>query len=151
MERLQILKRKHVILFSVLIVLLIILAAMSVYALRGKGDYFFLILGAIHLYFAISYIRSFISSYTALEFTPDKIIFVKGKQRDERAYTAVRLIVEKPWGYVEVVLDGKESLLLHGESPGGRKEGDERRLSNIIRAEITSRSGESIPVQYRSR
>lgn len=151
MEVLHTLSRKKLITLLVLLGLLVLLAYMSIGALRGQKDYIFLLIGGIHLVFAADYIRSYLSAYHDVLFSGSSMELVRNKKCSVVEYAKILRLEEKRNNYIEIFVEGSRPFLIHGEFAPSMDVYAEARTVNILRKEIKSRSGKEIETLYKRR
>lgn len=135
----------------VLIILLVILAVMGAYGVYYKKDTLFLILGLIHLFFAIDYLKSYTHAYTTITFSSVSMTLSKKRSSASFAYDNILSLSECRNGFLEIAQKEGEPVFVHSEIPAGAKTDHPQRTINILKKEIELRSHQEIPVTFRNR
>lgn len=151
METLDTVSRQKRVTRVVLVVLLVILVAMGACGIRYKDDYLFLILGLVHLLYAIDYLRSYGKAYATVTFLDKSMILRRGKASVTLDYANVEALTELRNGFLEIAGTGTKPVCVHSDIPPKTGTSDPQRTANAIRREIEARANKDIRVTYRNR
>ncbi len=133
---------------GVLVALLAILAALIVYDLFFKNDFFFLVVEVMAFGMSVDYLMRWLSAYSSIAFAPEALVLSRKGKTVELPYDSITSIVEVKNGFIAIAGEGKDRYVVHAEHNRSMSEDAPERTSNAIREGIRKASGREIGIRY---
>jgi hypothetical protein len=148
METIYTLTARKRVTIGVLIALLSILAALIVYDLFFKNDFFFLVVEIMAFGMSVDYLMRYYSAYSSIAFGPEALVLSRKGKTVELPYDSITSILEVKNGFIAIAGEGKDRYVVHAEHNRSMSEDAPERTSNAIRAGILEASGREIGIRY---
>jgi hypothetical protein len=135
----------------ILIVLLLALIPMGAYGLAYRNDFLFLILGVVHLFYAIDFLHSYVTAYHSVSIEGQEAVFTRKSKSVRVSCSAIESFAEKRNGFLEIAVTNGKPIFVHNDNPPGATTDSPERMTNKVRSAIASKAKRDIPVSYRNR